>query len=60
MLRIPFFIPAVMSIAKTDLVLTVPRTLAIMMKRTAPLRMVEAPRELNLSVFHDLAFSPNE
>jgi DNA-binding transcriptional LysR family regulator len=45
-LRIPFFIPAVMSIAKTDLVLTVPRTLTIMMKRTASLRMVEAPREL--------------
>src|SRR5258706_15969517 len=27
-LRIPFFIPAVLAIARTDLVLTVPRTLA--------------------------------
>jgi len=44
-LQIPFFIPAVFAIAHTDLVLTVPRTLA----RTAAkarLRVIEPPREL--------------
>jgi DNA-binding transcriptional LysR family regulator len=45
-LRIPFFIPAVMAIAQTDLVLTVPRTLAKMTKRITSLRMIEPPREL--------------
>lgn len=45
-LRIPFFIPAVAAIAKTDLVLTVPRTLAKMTRRISSLRMIEAPREL--------------
>lgn len=45
-LRIPFFIPAVFAIAQTDLVLTVPRTLAKTIKRTASLRMIEPPREL--------------
>jgi DNA-binding transcriptional LysR family regulator len=45
-LRIPFFIPAVLAIAQTDLVLTVPRTLAKMTKRITSLRMIEPPREL--------------
>ena len=45
-LRIPFFIPAVVAIAQTDLIITVPRTLAKMTKRIARLRMIEAPREL--------------
>ena len=45
-LRIPYFIPAVVAIAQTDLVLTVPRTLARMTARMAGLRMIEAPREL--------------
>jgi DNA-binding transcriptional LysR family regulator len=40
------FIPAVLAIAQTDLVLTVPRTLAKMTKRITSLRMVEPPREL--------------
>jgi RNA polymerase sigma-70 factor (ECF subfamily) len=44
-LRIPFFIPAVLAIA-TDLVLTVPRTLAKMTKRITSLRTIEPPREL--------------
>jgi DNA-binding transcriptional LysR family regulator len=45
-LRIPFFIPAVHAIAQTDLVLTVPRTLAKMAKRITSLRTIEPPREL--------------
>ena len=45
-LRIPYFIPAVVAIAQTDLVLTVPRTLARMTARMAGLRMIAAPREL--------------
>jgi DNA-binding transcriptional LysR family regulator len=45
-LRIPFFIPAVFAIAQTDLVLTVPRTLARTTAPMAGLRMIEPPREL--------------
>src|SRR6266478_2538165 len=44
--KIPFFIPAVLAIARTDLVLTVQRTLAKMTKRITSLRMIEPPREL--------------
>jgi DNA-binding transcriptional LysR family regulator len=45
-LTLPFFLPAIFAIAKTDLVLTVPRKLA---KITAPmvgLRMIEPPSEI--------------
>ncbi len=45
-LRLPFFLPAIFAIAKTDLVLTVPRKLA---KVTAPIaghRVVEPPRDI--------------
>jgi len=46
-LRIPFFIPAVFAITETDLVLTVPRTLAATITaRLAGLRKVEPPREI--------------
>jgi DNA-binding transcriptional LysR family regulator len=45
-LKIPFFIPAVFAIAKTDLVLTVPRTLARFAAPKAGLRMIKPPREL--------------
>jgi len=45
-LRIPFFIPAVFAIAHTDLVLTVPRTLARAVAAKARLRVVEPPREI--------------
>jgi DNA-binding transcriptional LysR family regulator len=44
--RIPFFIPAVFAITETDLVLTVPRTLATITARLAGLRKVEPPREI--------------
>ena len=45
-LRMPFFIPAVLAIAQSDLVLTVPRTLAKMTNQITTLRMIEPPREL--------------
>jgi DNA-binding transcriptional LysR family regulator len=45
-LRIPFYIPAILAIAQTDLVLTVPRTLANVTKEMSTLRMIEPPREL--------------
>jgi DNA-binding transcriptional LysR family regulator len=45
-LRIPFYIPAVLAIAQTDLVLTVPRTLANATKQISTLRTIEPPREL--------------
>jgi DNA-binding transcriptional LysR family regulator len=45
-LRIPFYIPAVLAIAQTDLVLTVPRTLANVTQQISTLRTIEPPREL--------------
>jgi DNA-binding transcriptional LysR family regulator len=45
-LRIPFYIPAVLAIAETDLVLTVPRTLANVTSQISTLRTIEPPREL--------------
>jgi DNA-binding transcriptional LysR family regulator len=45
-LRMPFYIPAVLAIAHTDLVLTVPRTLANVTKQISTLRTIEPPREL--------------
>jgi len=45
-LTIPFYIPAILAIAQTDLVLTVPRTLAIVAEQISTLRTIEPPREL--------------
>jgi DNA-binding transcriptional LysR family regulator len=45
-LRIPFYIPAIFAVAQTDLVLTVPRTLANVAKQISTLRTIEPPREL--------------
>jgi DNA-binding transcriptional LysR family regulator len=45
-LRLPFYIPAILAIAQTDLVLTVPRTLANVTKQISTLRTIEPPREL--------------
>jgi DNA-binding transcriptional LysR family regulator len=45
-LSLPFFIPAIFAIAKTDLVLTVPRRLAKMTAKIAGVRVVEPPREI--------------
>jgi DNA-binding transcriptional LysR family regulator len=44
--RIPFYIPAILAIAQTDLVLTVPRTLANITRQMSALRTIEPPREL--------------
>jgi DNA-binding transcriptional LysR family regulator len=44
--RIPFYIPAILAIAQTDLVLTVPRTLANITRQMSTLRTIEPPREL--------------
>jgi len=45
-LKIPFYIPAILAIEQTDLVLTIPRTLANVTKRISTLRTIEPPREL--------------
>jgi DNA-binding transcriptional LysR family regulator len=51
-LRIPFFVPTILSIARTDLVITVPRRLAKIMAPLANVWVVEPPREIKgLSYF---------
>jgi DNA-binding transcriptional LysR family regulator len=51
-LRIPFFVPTILSIARTDLVITVPRRLAKIMAPIANVWVVEQPREIRgLSYF---------
>jgi DNA-binding transcriptional LysR family regulator len=45
-LRLPFFVPAIFAVVKTDLVLTVPRRLAKITGPLAGLRVVEPPREI--------------
>jgi DNA-binding transcriptional LysR family regulator len=45
-LTLPFFVPAIFAIAKTDLILTVPRRLAKITAVMAGARVVEAPREI--------------
>ena len=45
-LYLPFFVPAVLAIARTDLVLTLPRRLAKTMVAVADVRVVEPPREI--------------
>src|SRR6201987_3760653 len=44
--KFPFYIPAILAVAQTDLVLTVPRTLANVTKQISALRTIEPPREL--------------
>jgi DNA-binding transcriptional LysR family regulator len=43
---LPFFVPAIFTIAQTDLVLTVPRRLAKITAGMAGVRVVEPPREI--------------
>jgi DNA-binding transcriptional LysR family regulator len=51
-LRIPFFVPTILSIARTDLVITVPRRLAKIMAPIADVWIVDPPREIRgLSYF---------
>jgi DNA-binding transcriptional LysR family regulator len=45
-LTLPFFVPAIFAIARTDLILTVPRRLAKITAVVAGVRVVEAPREI--------------
>jgi DNA-binding transcriptional LysR family regulator len=45
-LSTPFFVPAIFAIARTDLILTVPRRLAMMTAANAGVRMIEPPREI--------------
>jgi DNA-binding transcriptional LysR family regulator len=45
-LSIPFFVPTIFAIARTDLVITVPRRLAKFISAIATLRAVEPPREI--------------
>jgi DNA-binding transcriptional LysR family regulator len=42
----PFFVPAIFAIAQSDLILTVPRNLAMITAAIAGVRMVEPPREI--------------
>ena len=46
MLRIPFFVPTILAIARTDLILTVPRRLGKLAAASADVRVVEPPREI--------------
>jgi DNA-binding transcriptional LysR family regulator len=44
--RVPFFVPTILSIRHTDLTLTLPRRLASMTSSWSGLRTVEAPKEI--------------
>ena len=46
MLRVPFFVPTIFTIARTDLVLTVPRRLGKIAAAIANVRVVEPPKEI--------------
>jgi DNA-binding transcriptional LysR family regulator len=45
-LSLPFFVPAIFAIARSDLIVTVPRKLAKITAAMAGVRVVEAPREI--------------
>jgi DNA-binding transcriptional LysR family regulator len=45
-LRVPYFVPTILAIARTDLTLTLPRRLAKITRSIAGLRLVEPPREI--------------
>jgi DNA-binding transcriptional LysR family regulator len=45
-LRLPFFVPTVLAIARTDLTLTLPRRLAKIVAPISDARLVEPPREV--------------
>src|SRR4029077_4242267 len=45
-LSMPFFVPAIFAIARTDLILTVPRKLAAATAALSGVRMIEASREI--------------
>jgi DNA-binding transcriptional LysR family regulator len=45
-LRIPFFVPTILTIARTDLILTLPRKLAKIIAAIAEVRIVEPPHQI--------------
>ena len=45
-LRVPYFVPTIFTVARTDLVLTVPRRLGKIAAAVAEVRIVETPREI--------------
>ncbi|PYO55921.1 MAG: LysR family transcriptional regulator, partial [Candidatus Rokuibacteriota bacterium] len=45
-LRLPFFVPTIFMVARSDLVLTVPRRLGTIALATADVRAVEPPHEI--------------
>jgi len=45
-LRIPFFVPTIFTVARTDVILTVPRRLGKIAVATADVRIVEPPHEI--------------
>jgi DNA-binding transcriptional LysR family regulator len=45
-LRVPFFVPTILTIARTDLVLTLPRKLAKIVAASADVRVVEPPHQI--------------
>lgn len=45
-LRIPFFVPTILTVARTDLVLTLPRKLAKIITAIADVRVVEPPHQI--------------
>ena len=45
-LRVPFFVPTILTVARTDLILTLPRRLANIVTAIADVRVVEPPREI--------------
>ena len=45
-LTMPFFAPAVLAVAQSDMILTVPRRLALKLAKGAAVRLIEAPREV--------------
>ena len=47
-LRVPFFVTTIFTVARTDLILTVPRRLAKITAGIAGVRIVEPPREIKV------------
>jgi DNA-binding transcriptional LysR family regulator len=45
-LRVPFFVPTIFTVARTDLILTIPRRLGKIAAATVDVRVVEPPREI--------------
>jgi DNA-binding transcriptional LysR family regulator len=42
----PFFAPAVLAVARSNMILTVPKRLALKLAKSAAVRLIEAPHEV--------------